>query len=59
MRYRSNGKTTITLDMLLESREIRDLAMNSGMERGVAASHDRLNEILVSSQEHASSQGAA
>ncbi len=44
-----NGKTTLTTTMLFESREIRDLALKSGMERGVAASYDRLEEILASS----------
>jgi uncharacterized protein YndB with AHSA1/START domain len=54
-----NGKTTLTVNMLFESREIRDMALKSGMERGVAASYDRLDEILARSQQHASSQGAA
>ncbi len=44
-----NGKTTLITTMLFESREIRDLALKSGMERGVAASYDRLDEILASS----------
>jgi uncharacterized protein YndB with AHSA1/START domain len=42
------GKTTLTLTILFESREIRDIALKSGMERGVAASYDRLAEILAS-----------
>jgi hypothetical protein len=29
-----------------ESREARDTARRSGMERGVAASYDRLEEVL-------------
>lgn len=44
-----NGKTTLTLTILFESREIRDIALKSGMERGVAASYDRLDDVLVSS----------
>lgn len=40
------GKTTVTLTQRFESREIRDAALNSGMERGVAASYDRLAELL-------------
>jgi uncharacterized protein YndB with AHSA1/START domain len=40
------GKTTLTLSMLFESGELRDSALKSGMERGVAASYDRLAELL-------------
>jgi uncharacterized protein YndB with AHSA1/START domain len=40
------GKTTLTLTILFESREIRDAALKSGMERGVAASYDRLADLL-------------
>jgi len=42
------GKTTLTLTILYESREARDTALKSEMERGVAASYDRLAELLVS-----------
>ena len=51
------GKTTLTSTMLFESREIRDMALKSGMERGVAASYDRLDKILASGAEQANSQG--
>jgi uncharacterized protein YndB with AHSA1/START domain len=40
------GKTTLTTTVLYESREIRDAVLKSGMERGVAASYDRLAELL-------------
>lgn len=50
-----NGKTTLTLTILFESREIRDIALKSGMERGVAASYDRLDDVLASK----SARGAA
>jgi uncharacterized protein YndB with AHSA1/START domain len=40
------GKTTLTLTIRYESREARDLALKSGMERGVAASYDRLAGLL-------------
>jgi uncharacterized protein YndB with AHSA1/START domain len=40
------GKTTVTMTLRFESREIRDLALKSGMEQGVAASYDRLAELL-------------
>jgi len=40
------GKTTFTMTMLFESRERRDEALKSGMEKGVAISYDRLEEML-------------
>ena len=42
------GKTTLTTRVLYPSREARDAALNSGMERGVTASYDRLNEVVKS-----------
>jgi uncharacterized protein YndB with AHSA1/START domain len=41
------GKTTLTLTAKYPSKEARDATIASGMERGVAASHDRLAEILA------------
>jgi uncharacterized protein YndB with AHSA1/START domain len=41
-----NGSTTVTMTMLMESRAARDMTLESGMERGVAASYDRLAGIL-------------
>jgi uncharacterized protein YndB with AHSA1/START domain len=46
----SGGKTMMTLTMLLESKEIRDAIIASGMEHGAAESYDRLNEMLASQQ---------
>ena len=43
-----NGVTTLTTTALYESREIRDAVLKSGMERGVAASYDRLAGLLAS-----------
>jgi uncharacterized protein YndB with AHSA1/START domain len=43
-----DGKTTLTTTAQYESREIRDAVLKSGMERGVAASYDRLADLLVS-----------
>ena len=40
------GKTTLTLTVLYPSKEARDGAIASGMERGVAAGYDRLDDIL-------------
>jgi len=54
-----DGKTALTLTLLYESREIRDLALKSGMERGVAASYDRLDTLLPSLKGHADFQSGA
>jgi uncharacterized protein YndB with AHSA1/START domain len=40
------GKTTVTQTVLYESQEARDGILKSGMEKGVAASYDRLAELL-------------
>ena len=50
-----NGKTTLTTSLRYESREIRDTVLKTGMERGVAASYDRLDNMLAST----SARGAA
>ena len=42
------GRTTLTLTMRFDSKEARDGALNSGMEKGVAISYDRLDEVLAS-----------
>lgn len=41
-----HGSTTVTMTILYESCEARDMAHESGMERGVAASYDRLADLL-------------
>lgn len=43
----SGGKTTLTLTMLFESREARDMAAKSGMEHGIALGYDRLDDIFA------------
>jgi uncharacterized protein YndB with AHSA1/START domain len=42
------GKTTLTSTMLYESTEIRDAVLKSGMERGVTASYQNLDQLLAS-----------
>src|SRR6266478_5397090 len=42
------GKTTVTQTVLYQSQEARDAVLKSGMEKGVAASYDRLAEVLAS-----------
>jgi uncharacterized protein YndB with AHSA1/START domain len=41
-----HGSTMVTMTILYDSREVRDMAIESGMERGVAASYDRLADFL-------------
>jgi len=43
-----SGKTTLTQTILYDSRETRDAVLKSPMEKGVAASYDRLEAVLVS-----------
>ena len=42
------GRTTLTHTVRYESREARDAALKTGMERGMEASFDRLAELLAS-----------
>jgi uncharacterized protein YndB with AHSA1/START domain len=42
-----NGTTTVTMTCLYESREVRDMAVESGMAKGVARSYERLDEIIA------------
>ena len=43
-----DGKTAITITLLYPSKEARDAALKTGMKEGVAASYDRLAELLTS-----------
>jgi uncharacterized protein YndB with AHSA1/START domain len=43
-----DGKTTITVTVLYESKEIRDAVVASGMQDGAAETYDRLAEYLGS-----------
>jgi uncharacterized protein YndB with AHSA1/START domain len=42
-----DGKTTLTQTILYESREVRDAVLKTPMEQGVAASYDRMAEMLA------------
>jgi uncharacterized protein YndB with AHSA1/START domain len=53
------GKTAITQTVLYQSREARDAVLKSGMERGVAASYDRLAELLASAGNPGKQKGAS
>ena len=41
------GRTTLTITILYSSREARDAVLKTPMEQGVAASYDRLAELLA------------
>lgn len=41
------GKTVLTLTVLYPSKQARDATIASGMEQGIAAGYDRLEEILA------------
>ena len=45
------GKTTLTQTLLYSSREARDGVLKTGMADGVAASYDRLEDMLLASIE--------
>jgi uncharacterized protein YndB with AHSA1/START domain len=51
------GRTTLTTAVRYASREVRDGALNSGMKQGVAASYDRLADLLASTPGRGDSQG--
>ncbi len=40
-----NGKTRLTVTAVYPSKEIRDMMLKSGMEKGAAISWDRLDEV--------------
>lgn len=42
-----NRKTLLTVTSLYPSLEVRDMVLKSGMERGAAASYDRMEEIIA------------
>jgi len=53
------GKTTVTTTVLYASREARDGALKSGMEKGVTTSYDRLDELLASTLAEGGARSAA
>jgi uncharacterized protein YndB with AHSA1/START domain len=44
-----NGKTTVTVTVRYDSRAARDAVLKTPMEKGMAASFDKLAELLTSS----------
>ena len=46
--FQDRGRVTaVTLTVVYESREARDIASRSGMERGMVAGYDRLEQVLA------------
>jgi len=43
-----DGQTTLTVVIRHESKAVRDMVLKTGMEKGVAASYDRLAKIVES-----------
>ena len=43
-----DGRTTLTMTMSYETKEARDVALNSPMEGGIAAGYARLDHVLAS-----------
>jgi uncharacterized protein YndB with AHSA1/START domain len=46
-----DGKTRLTLTALYPSLEVRDMVIQSGMERGAAISYDRLEDVVAELQQ--------
>lgn len=43
----SGGRTVLTMTFLFETKEARDGAVSSGMEQGMGANFDRMDEVLA------------
>ncbi|MEX2112226.1 MAG: SRPBCC family protein [Pirellulales bacterium] len=41
-----DGKTTVAMTVLYSSREVRDMVLKTGMEHGMSAGYDRLEQLL-------------
>jgi uncharacterized protein YndB with AHSA1/START domain len=53
-----SGKTTMTATICYISQEARDGVLKSGMERGLAPSYDRLEDLVTSTPSQALEKGA-
>ena len=52
-----NGKTRMTITAEYPSVEVRDMVLKSGMEKGAAASYDRLEEVAMELAARRTSRG--
>ena len=41
------GKTRMSVTVRYESKEVRDMVMSTGMEKGAAISYDRLEDLVI------------
>jgi uncharacterized protein YndB with AHSA1/START domain len=41
-----DGKTRLTVTSLYPSKDVRDIVIGTGMERGAATSYDRLEDLV-------------
>jgi uncharacterized protein YndB with AHSA1/START domain len=48
-----NGKTRLTVTVMYPSLEVRDMVLETGMERGAAISYDRLEDVVARLQAQA------
>jgi uncharacterized protein YndB with AHSA1/START domain len=46
----SEGRTTVTITVLMPSKEARDALLASGMEHGMAAGYDRMEALLAAGE---------
>ena len=46
-----NGQTRLTATCLYPSKEVRDIVIGTGMEKGAAISYDRLEDLVVELQQ--------
>ena len=46
-----NGQTRLTATCLYPSKEVRDMVIGTGMEKGAAISYDRLEDLVVELQQ--------
>lgn len=51
-----DGKTTVTINVMYDSRETRDAVLKTPMAEGVSAGYDRLEELLASMNRTATSR---
>jgi uncharacterized protein YndB with AHSA1/START domain len=51
------GKTRLTVTCRYPSRDVRDMVLGSGMERGAAISYDRLEDLVVELRREAGTKG--
>jgi len=45
-----HGKTRLSATSKYPSRQVRDMVLSTGMERGAALSYDRLDEVSMALQ---------